>query len=144
MWNYFLPWYFFCKGYTEMSFIDEIELCCMYCQYSYLSFLEDKDEVCVSSKKWFLCKDIHHQWVSEKSVFVSQLFSLFLKITELLNDVERLKQALHGLSQLTHMSGSPTKRQSQLIDSLQHQVKSLQRQLAVSKQRGGAALGRSC
>ncbi|XP_051691632.2 uveal autoantigen with coiled-coil domains and ankyrin repeats isoform X16 [Oryctolagus cuniculus] len=52
------------------------------------------------------------------------------KITELLNDVERLKQALHGLSQLTHMSGSPTKRQSQLIDSLQHQVKSLQRQLA--------------
>uniref|UniRef100_A0A8C3WFC0 Uveal autoantigen with coiled-coil domains and ankyrin repeats n=1 Tax=Catagonus wagneri TaxID=51154 RepID=A0A8C3WFC0_9CETA len=52
------------------------------------------------------------------------------KITELLNDVERLKQALNGLSQLTYSSGSPSKRQSQLIDSLQHQVKSLQQQLA--------------
>ncbi|XP_040824885.1 uveal autoantigen with coiled-coil domains and ankyrin repeats isoform X2 [Ochotona curzoniae] len=52
------------------------------------------------------------------------------KITELLNDVERLKQALNGLSQLTYASGSPTKRQSQLIDSLQHQVKSLRQQLA--------------
>ncbi|ELV14182.1 Uveal autoantigen with coiled-coil domains and ankyrin repeats [Tupaia chinensis] len=52
------------------------------------------------------------------------------KITELLNDVERLKQALNGLSQLTYTSGNPTKRQSQLVDALQHQVKALQRQLA--------------
>ncbi|MBZ3881431.1 Uveal autoantigen protein with coiled-coil domains and ankyrin repeats [Sciurus carolinensis] len=52
------------------------------------------------------------------------------KITELLNDVERLKQALNGLSQLTYTSGSPTKRQSQLIDTLEHQVKTLQQQLA--------------
>ncbi|KFO38022.1 uveal autoantigen with coiled-coil domains and ankyrin repeats isoform X1 [Fukomys damarensis] len=52
------------------------------------------------------------------------------KITELLNDVERLKQALNGLSQLTYTSGSPTKRQSQLVDALQHQVKALQQQLA--------------
>ncbi|XP_057398890.1 uveal autoantigen with coiled-coil domains and ankyrin repeats isoform X1 [Balaenoptera acutorostrata] len=51
------------------------------------------------------------------------------KITELLSDVERLKQALSGLSQLTCTSGSPSKRQSQLIGSLQHQVKSLQQQL---------------
>ncbi|CAK6432740.1 unnamed protein product [Pipistrellus nathusii] len=51
------------------------------------------------------------------------------KITELLNDVERLKQALNGLSQLTYTSGSPSKRQSQLIDTLQHQVRSLQQQL---------------
>ncbi|XP_006741052.1 uveal autoantigen with coiled-coil domains and ankyrin repeats isoform X1 [Leptonychotes weddellii] len=52
------------------------------------------------------------------------------KITELLNDVERLKQALSGLSQLTSPSGSPGKRQSQLVDTLQQQVKSLQQQLA--------------
>uniref|UniRef100_H0VBM3 Uveal autoantigen with coiled-coil domains and ankyrin repeats n=1 Tax=Cavia porcellus TaxID=10141 RepID=H0VBM3_CAVPO len=52
------------------------------------------------------------------------------KITELLSDVERLKQALNGLSQLTYTSGSPTKRQSQLVDALQHQVKALQQQLA--------------
>ncbi|KAB0375134.1 hypothetical protein FD755_013626 [Muntiacus reevesi] len=51
------------------------------------------------------------------------------KITELLNDVERLKQALNGLSQLTYGSGSPSKRQSQLIDGLQQQVRSLQQQL---------------
>ncbi|XP_027425478.1 uveal autoantigen with coiled-coil domains and ankyrin repeats isoform X4 [Zalophus californianus] len=51
------------------------------------------------------------------------------KITELLNDVERLKQALSGLSQLTSPSGSPGKRQSQLVDTLQQQVKSLQQQL---------------
>ncbi|XP_008247522.3 uveal autoantigen with coiled-coil domains and ankyrin repeats isoform X3 [Oryctolagus cuniculus] len=54
------------------------------------------------------------------------------KITELLNDVERLKQALHGLSQLTHMSGSPTKRQSQLIDSLQHQDAERQHQEVIA------------
>ncbi|XP_043775684.1 uveal autoantigen with coiled-coil domains and ankyrin repeats isoform X1 [Cervus elaphus] len=52
------------------------------------------------------------------------------KITELLSDVERLKQALNGLSQLTYGSGSPSKRQSQLIDGLQQQVRSLQQQLA--------------
>ncbi|EQB78074.1 uveal autoantigen with coiled-coil domains and ankyrin repeats isoform 1 [Camelus ferus] len=52
------------------------------------------------------------------------------KITELLNDVERLKQALGGLPQLTCADGSPSKRQSQLVDSLQHQVKCLQQQLA--------------
>ncbi|XP_053783588.1 uveal autoantigen with coiled-coil domains and ankyrin repeats isoform X2 [Desmodus rotundus] len=52
------------------------------------------------------------------------------KITELLNDVERLKQALNGLSQLAYSSGSPSKRQSQLMDALQHQVRSLQQQLA--------------
>ncbi|KAM7337457.1 hypothetical protein ACRRTK_003576 [Alexandromys fortis] len=52
------------------------------------------------------------------------------KITELLNDVERLKQALNGLSQLTYTSGSPSKRQSQLVDTLQHRVRDLQQQLA--------------
>ncbi|XP_052044090.1 uveal autoantigen with coiled-coil domains and ankyrin repeats isoform X2 [Apodemus sylvaticus] len=52
------------------------------------------------------------------------------KITELLNDVERLKQALNGLSQLTYSSGSPTKRQSQLVDTLQQRVRDLQQQLA--------------
>ncbi|XP_012972912.1 uveal autoantigen with coiled-coil domains and ankyrin repeats isoform X2 [Mesocricetus auratus] len=52
------------------------------------------------------------------------------KITELLNDVERLKQALNGLSQLTYTSGSSTKRQSQLVDTLQHRVRDLQQQLA--------------
>ncbi|XP_006866598.1 PREDICTED: uveal autoantigen with coiled-coil domains and ankyrin repeats isoform X2 [Chrysochloris asiatica] len=52
------------------------------------------------------------------------------KITELLNDVERLQQALNGISQLTYMSGTPTKRQSHLVETLQHQVESLQQQLA--------------
>ncbi|XP_029807835.1 uveal autoantigen with coiled-coil domains and ankyrin repeats [Suricata suricatta] len=52
------------------------------------------------------------------------------KITELLNDVERLKQALSGLSQLTCQSGSPSRRQSQLIDTLQGKVTALQQQLA--------------
>ncbi|EDL95725.1 rCG57880, isoform CRA_b [Rattus norvegicus] len=52
------------------------------------------------------------------------------KITELLNDVERLKQALNGLSQLTYSSGGPTKRQSQLVDTLQQRVRDLQQQLA--------------
>lgn len=66
--------------------------------------------------------------------------SVSQKITELLNDVERLKQALNGLSQLTYTSGSPSKRQSQLVDTLQHRVRDLQQQLAVSVQgtRGGA------
>ncbi|XP_072320932.1 uveal autoantigen with coiled-coil domains and ankyrin repeats protein [Eucyclogobius newberryi] len=48
------------------------------------------------------------------------------KITELLIDVERLKQALNGLSQLAYTSSAP-KRQT---DSLQAQIKSLQQQLA--------------
>uniref|UniRef100_A0A8D0G5S8 Uveal autoantigen with coiled-coil domains and ankyrin repeats n=1 Tax=Sphenodon punctatus TaxID=8508 RepID=A0A8D0G5S8_SPHPU len=52
------------------------------------------------------------------------------KITELLNDVERLKQALNGLSQLTHTSGAPSKRQNQQVEVLQNQVKTLQQQLA--------------
>lgn len=56
------------------------------------------------------------------------------QITELLSDVERLKQALNGLSQLTYTSGSPSKRQSQLVDTLQHRVRDLQQQLAVSVQ----------
>lgn len=58
--------------------------------------------------------------------------SVSQKITELLNDVERLKQALNGLSQLTYSSGGPTKRQSQLVDTLQQRVRDLQQQLAVS------------
>lgn len=61
-----------------------------------------------------------------------QFLSASQKITELLNDVERLKQALNGLSQLTYSSGSPTKRQSQLVDTLQQRVRDLQQQLAVS------------
>uniref|UniRef100_A0A7M4DXX7 Uveal autoantigen with coiled-coil domains and ankyrin repeats n=1 Tax=Crocodylus porosus TaxID=8502 RepID=A0A7M4DXX7_CROPO len=55
------------------------------------------------------------------------------KITELLNDVERLKQALNGLSQLTYTSGVSSKRQNQQVEMLQHQVKTLQQQLADAK-----------
>ncbi|NXF64688.1 UACA protein, partial [Ciccaba nigrolineata] len=55
------------------------------------------------------------------------------KITELLNDVERLKQALNGLSQLTYTTGIPSKRQNQQVDVLQNQVKTLQQQLADAK-----------
>lgn len=54
------------------------------------------------------------------------------KITELLNDVEKLKQALDGLSRLTCNSGVPAKRQSPQMEVLQSQVKTLQQQLAVS------------
>ncbi|XP_019517919.1 PREDICTED: uveal autoantigen with coiled-coil domains and ankyrin repeats isoform X2 [Hipposideros armiger] len=54
------------------------------------------------------------------------------KITELLNDVERLKQALNGLSQLTYTSGSPSKRQSQLIDTLQQQDADRQHQEVIA------------
>ncbi|KAM6981458.1 uveal autoantigen with coiled-coil domains and ankyrin repeats protein isoform 2-T2 [Aplochiton taeniatus] len=53
-----------------------------------------------------------------------------LKITELLLDVERLKQALNGLSQLAYAGNAPNKRQTQHIDTLQAQIKSLQQQLA--------------
>ncbi|KAF7669516.1 hypothetical protein LDENG_00179810 [Lucifuga dentata] len=52
------------------------------------------------------------------------------KITELLTDVERLKQALNGLSQLAYTGSTPSKRQTQHIDTLQAQIKSLQQQLA--------------
>lgn len=52
------------------------------------------------------------------------------RITELLADVERLKQALNGLSQLAYAGNTPNKRQTQHIDALQAQVKSLQQQLA--------------
>ncbi|TKS69575.1 Uveal autoantigen with coiled-coil domains and ankyrin repeats [Collichthys lucidus] len=52
------------------------------------------------------------------------------KITELLTDVERLKQALNGLSQLAYTSNAPNKRQTQHIDTLQTQIKDLQQQLA--------------
>uniref|UniRef100_A0A8C6Z9X5 Uveal autoantigen with coiled-coil domains and ankyrin repeats n=1 Tax=Nothoprocta perdicaria TaxID=30464 RepID=A0A8C6Z9X5_NOTPE len=55
------------------------------------------------------------------------------KITELLNDVERLKQALNGLSQLTYTSGIPSKRQNQQVEMLQNQVQMLQQQLADAK-----------
>lgn len=48
------------------------------------------------------------------------------KISELLTDVDRLKQALNGLSQLAY--ANPNKRSS--TESLQNQVKSLQQQLA--------------
>lgn len=52
------------------------------------------------------------------------------KITELLTDVERLKQALNGLSQLAYTSNAPNKRQMAHIDTLQAQIRSLQQQLA--------------
>ncbi|XP_051944934.1 uveal autoantigen with coiled-coil domains and ankyrin repeats protein-like isoform X2 [Xyrauchen texanus] len=52
------------------------------------------------------------------------------RITELLAEVERLKQALNGLSQLAYAGNTPNKRQTQQIDTLQAQVKSLQQQLA--------------
>ncbi|XP_029430648.1 uveal autoantigen with coiled-coil domains and ankyrin repeats isoform X3 [Rhinatrema bivittatum] len=56
------------------------------------------------------------------------------KITELLNDVENLKQALNGLTQLTYSSGVPrAKQESQQTDVLQRQVKALQQQLAESE-----------
>ncbi|XP_067827403.1 uveal autoantigen with coiled-coil domains and ankyrin repeats protein-like isoform X2 [Heptranchias perlo] len=51
------------------------------------------------------------------------------KITELLNDVERLKQALNGLSQLSYSANNP-KRPSQQMEALQNQIKDLQQQLA--------------
>lgn len=63
---------------------------------------------------------------------VFSVLFFFLKITELLNDVERLKQALNGLSQLTYTTGIPSKRHNQQVELLQSQVKTLQQQLAVS------------
>ncbi|XP_034535868.1 uveal autoantigen with coiled-coil domains and ankyrin repeats protein isoform X2 [Notolabrus celidotus] len=52
------------------------------------------------------------------------------KITELLTEVERLKQALNGLSQLAYTSSAPNRRQTQQMDTLQAQIKNLQQQLA--------------
>lgn len=46
--------------------------------------------------------------------------------------MERLKQALNGLSQLAYAGSTPNKRQTQHVDTLQAQVKGLQQQLAVS------------
>ncbi|CAG14675.1 unnamed protein product, partial [Tetraodon nigroviridis] len=51
------------------------------------------------------------------------------QITELLTDVERLKQALSGLSQLAYTSNTPSKRQAQHTDAMQAQIRSLQQQL---------------
>ncbi|XP_059367499.1 uveal autoantigen with coiled-coil domains and ankyrin repeats protein-like isoform X1 [Carassius carassius] len=52
------------------------------------------------------------------------------RITELLADVERLKQVLNGLSQLAYAGNVSNKRQTQHTDTLQAQVKNLQQQLA--------------
>ncbi|XP_056463211.1 uveal autoantigen with coiled-coil domains and ankyrin repeats protein [Gadus chalcogrammus] len=52
------------------------------------------------------------------------------KIAELMTDVEQLKQAVNGLSQLAYAGSAPNKRQTQHIDTLQGQLKSLQQQLA--------------
>ncbi|KAG7283796.1 hypothetical protein CRUP_034420 [Coryphaenoides rupestris] len=53
------------------------------------------------------------------------------KITELLSDVERLKQAVNGLSQLAYAGSAPNKRHTtQHMDTLQGQVRGLQQQLA--------------
>lgn len=67
-------------------------------------------------------------------LFIGILSMSLLKITELLNDVERLKQALNGLSQLTH--NIPTKKQNPQTEVLQNQVETLQQQLAVSRDLG--------
>lgn len=67
-------------------------------------------------------------------LYIGILSISLLKITELLNDVERLKQALNGLSQLTH--NIPAKRQIPQMEVLQNQVKTLQQQLAVSRELG--------
>lgn len=69
--------------------------------------------------------------------FVSRVGNYYIcaivfQITELLTDVERLKQALSGLSQLAYTSNTPSKRQTQHTEALQAQIKSLQQQLAVS------------
>ncbi|XP_028331091.1 uveal autoantigen with coiled-coil domains and ankyrin repeats protein isoform X2 [Gouania willdenowi] len=52
------------------------------------------------------------------------------KITELLTDIDRLKQALNGLSQLAYQGNAPNKWQTQHMDALQAQIKNLQQQLA--------------
>lgn len=68
----------------------------------------------------------------DKGNVKSQVF--VFQITELLTDVERLKKALNGLSQLAYTSSSPNKRQTQHADTLQAQINSLQQQLAVSSE----------
>ncbi|XP_041081951.1 uveal autoantigen with coiled-coil domains and ankyrin repeats-like isoform X1 [Polyodon spathula] len=62
---------------------------------------------------------------------VEQMAAKDKKITELLNDMERLKQAL----KLAHASNTPTKRQNQQVETLQTQIKSLQQQLADAERR---------
>nr|XP_015198786.1 PREDICTED: uveal autoantigen with coiled-coil domains and ankyrin repeats isoform X2 [Lepisosteus oculatus] len=57
------------------------------------------------------------------------------KITELLNDAERLKQALNSLAMRPYTANMPTKRQTQQVDTLQAQIKSLQQQLADAERR---------
>ncbi|XP_044300761.1 uveal autoantigen with coiled-coil domains and ankyrin repeats isoform X2 [Varanus komodoensis] len=58
------------------------------------------------------------------------------KITELLNDVERLKQALHGLSQLTYNGSLPAaKRQASQVETLQTQDAERQHQEVISTYR---------
>ncbi|KAM5337952.1 uveal autoantigen with coiled-coil domains and ankyrin repeats isoform 2-T2 [Glossophaga mutica] len=104
----------------ELSAKDEKELL----HFSIEQEIKDQQERCDKSLSTIteLQRRIHES--------AKQIEAKDNKITELLNDVERLKQALNGLSQLTYTSGSPSKRQSQLIDTLQHQVRSLQQQLA--------------
>uniref|UniRef100_A0A6I8NNH9 Retinoic acid induced 14 n=1 Tax=Ornithorhynchus anatinus TaxID=9258 RepID=A0A6I8NNH9_ORNAN len=54
------------------------------------------------------------------------------KINEMSKEVIKLKEALNSLSQLSYSTSTP-KRQSQLLDALQQQVKQLQNQLAETK-----------
>ncbi|XP_069912733.1 ankycorbin isoform X5 [Oryctolagus cuniculus] len=54
------------------------------------------------------------------------------KINEMAKEVTKLKEALNSLSQLSY-STSSSKRQSQQLEALQHQVKQLQNQLAECK-----------
>ncbi|KAM9331353.1 ankycorbin [Gastrophryne carolinensis] len=54
------------------------------------------------------------------------------KICELTKEVGKLKEALNSLSQLSFTTSTP-KRQSQQLESLQHQVKQLQSQLVETK-----------
>ncbi|NXF40700.1 RAI14 protein, partial [Nyctibius bracteatus] len=56
------------------------------------------------------------------------------KINEMSKEVSKLKEALNSLSQLSYSASAP-KRQSQQLEVLQQQVKQLQSQLTVSKQR---------
>ena len=75
-----------------------------------------------------------NNWLFLSCVLISVLTAVcFSQITELLTDVERLKQALNGLSQLAYAGNAPNKRQTQQVDTLQSQIKTLQQQLAVSR-----------
>ncbi|KPP65466.1 uveal autoantigen with coiled-coil domains and ankyrin repeats-like, partial [Scleropages formosus] len=70
------------------------------------------------------------QMSSEQTEMKDKKPRLRVQITELLADVERLKQALNGLSQLAYAGNTPKQRQNQHAEALQAQVKSLQQQLA--------------